>query len=230
MPTGEEQGSGEDEVVTEDDGGEAARLKRREAMRRAAGAAAVAGATWSAPRVEGLSILPDYAAAATGTGSFTFLIRTADAAPTYYDSVGDEVPACPGDGGSYFAVRAVDNPGATSVSPGPGNTNGTTRTVTAPIGPAGSATVTVLSGPSNQGEFNDTRSDISVAVNIDPPWNRCRVSSFTATKCNGSGATINQSGNPAPGAQNPAPFNVTFTIPGPQPNYLSHVQIVVSCT
>lgn len=219
-PSNEQQGDAET--------GDAERLKRREAMRRAAAGAAVAGAAWAAPKVEGLSVLPDYAAAATGTGSFTFTTRTADAAPTYYDSVGDDVPACEGSGGSHWNVRSPDNPGSTSINAG--NTNGTARSVTGPIGPAGSATMTVASGPSNQGENNETRNDISVSIDIDPPWNKCRVSSFVARKCDGGNATINANGNPAPGATNPAPVTVGFTIPGPQPNYLSWVQITVTCS
>lgn len=206
-----------------------ARIARRDAMRKAAAGAAAAGAVWAAPKVEGLTLVPDYAAAATGTGSYTFTTRTADGAPTYYDSVGDEVPACGGTGGSHWNVRAPDNPGAIFPN-GEGNTDGTTRTALAPIGPAGNATLTVASGPNNQGELNETRNDISVTINIDPPWNKCRVSSVLARKCNGTNATININNNPAAGATNPAPFTVGTTIPGPQSNYLSFVQVTVTCS
>lgn len=221
-------GTGDGDVVSEADASDDPRIARREAMRKAAIGAAVTGAVWASPKVEGLSVLPDYAAAATGTGSFTFRTRTADAAPTYYDSVGDEIPACPGSGGSHWNVRTPDNPGNTSINSG--NTNGTARSVTGPIGPAGSATMSVASGPNNQGELNETRNDISVAINIDPPFNKCRVSSAVARKCDGNNATININNNPSPGATNPAPFTVGFTIPGPQPNFLDNVTITVTCS
>lgn len=42
---------------------------RREAIKKAAVGATVAGAVWMAPRVEGLSVVPDYASAATLTGN-----------------------------------------------------------------------------------------------------------------------------------------------------------------
>ena len=209
---------------------DADRIARRELMRKAAIGAAVSGAVWAAPSVEGLSLVPDYAAAATGTGAFTFTVRTTDAENNYYvptNSAGDETPACSGSDGSYWNVQSPDNPGNTSINPG--ITNGTARFVTGPIGPAGSATMNVASGPANQGELNETRSDIAVTIDIDPPFNKCRVSSFVARKCNGDDATINAVNNPAPGATNPAPFTVPFTIPN-QPNYLSFVQVVVSCT
>lgn len=48
---------------------EQALIDRRAAMKKAAAAAAVAGAVWSAPRIEGLSLVPDYAAAGTFAGA-----------------------------------------------------------------------------------------------------------------------------------------------------------------
>lgn len=51
-------------------------LDRRKLLKRGAFAAGVAGAAWAAPRVEGLSLRPDYAAAATNNpnqpGTFVF--------------------------------------------------------------------------------------------------------------------------------------------------------------
>lgn len=46
-------------------------IDRRSAMKKAAAAAAAAGAVWSAPRIDGLSLVPDYAAAGTYSGSVT---------------------------------------------------------------------------------------------------------------------------------------------------------------
>ena len=42
---------------------------RRDLLRKSAAAAGVAGVVWSAPRVEGLSLRPDYAAAQSGAES-----------------------------------------------------------------------------------------------------------------------------------------------------------------
>jgi len=50
--------------MSEEHGFDAVRLSRRNAMRAAVATATVVG-VWSAPRIEGLSIVPDYAAAAT---------------------------------------------------------------------------------------------------------------------------------------------------------------------
>ena len=44
-------------------------VSRRDALRKGAAAAAVTGVAWSAPRIEGLSLRPDYAAAQTQTCS-----------------------------------------------------------------------------------------------------------------------------------------------------------------
>lgn len=53
----------------------AVRLNRRRSLKAAAAAAAAAGATWVAPRVEGLSVVPDFAAAGTAlTGPIRFVI------------------------------------------------------------------------------------------------------------------------------------------------------------
>lgn len=60
------------EFVASDDrapNDDAALVDRRSAIKKAAVAAATAGAVWSAPRIEGLSLVPDYAAAGSFTGS-----------------------------------------------------------------------------------------------------------------------------------------------------------------
>ena len=45
---------------------------RRNALRKAAVASGVAAAAWVAPRVDGLSVRPDYAAAGTARGTWSF--------------------------------------------------------------------------------------------------------------------------------------------------------------
>ena len=55
----------EDETPSADGG----MVARRDAIKKAAAGAAVAGAAWAAPRVEGLSVVPDFAAAATLAGT-----------------------------------------------------------------------------------------------------------------------------------------------------------------
>lgn len=49
---------------------DAAQAARRDTLKKAAAAAGVAAATWVAPRIDGLSIRPDYAAAGTARGTF----------------------------------------------------------------------------------------------------------------------------------------------------------------
>lgn len=53
--------------MTEPVEGNAARIDRRSAMKKAVIGAGAAGIVWSAPRIEGLSLRPTYAAAASGT-------------------------------------------------------------------------------------------------------------------------------------------------------------------
>lgn len=219
------------------------RTARREALKKAAAGAAVAGAVWTAPAVRGLTPLPDYAAAGTGTATRVFLIRTADwgnsNCPGYYctgDNSGDEVPACPGSGGSVWRAQGPDNPGITINSAGPtGGNPATNLSMTAPLvsptsAPIGSVNLAIGVGPNNQGELNDTRNDINMVINVDPPWNKCRVSSAVLTKCNGSTGTININNNPPTGPNTSGSYPVGFTIPGPQPNFVSYVTITVSCT
>lgn len=64
-----------DDVETED----AAMEARREMLKKAAAGFAVAGGVWVAPRIEGLSLAPDYAAAGTARGTFRFSRTASDA-------------------------------------------------------------------------------------------------------------------------------------------------------
>ena len=95
---GEESESAEapmDPAEDQKDSLDSSRMARRELMRKAAIGASVTGAVWAAPSIDGLSLVPDYAAAATGTGAFTFTVRTTDAENNYYvptDSAGDVTP------------------------------------------------------------------------------------------------------------------------------------------
>lgn len=60
-----EQVGGADQVEA------ATEISRRDALRKAAIGFGVAGAAWVAPKIEGLSMEPDYAAAGTAVGQFT---------------------------------------------------------------------------------------------------------------------------------------------------------------
>lgn len=64
---------------------------RRSALKKAAGAGVAAGLVWSAPKIEGLTLRPNYAAAMTAGGSFMF-----DATPGM--NGGSTVAICPGAG------------------------------------------------------------------------------------------------------------------------------------
>lgn len=77
----------EDEAITEvgdvaDDG----LSSRRSAIKKAAAGAAVVGAAWAAPKVEGLSVVPDYAAAATLPGGVGVTLPSIDVKIPFFGS------------------------------------------------------------------------------------------------------------------------------------------------
>lgn len=122
-------------------------VARRSAMKKAAAGAAAAGALWAAPRVEGLSLVPDFAEAATFTGS----------SPVVNFDIKVGVGVSPGSNPTWNA---------------PWNTARTvTQSVTSPtLGTLGSVSVTI---PPNT-EGNQT-SPVPGQVSFsgwDPPFNR----------------------------------------------------------
>lgn len=217
-------------MTESDDGNETtdpARVARRDALRKAAVAAGAAGAVWAAPKVEGLSLAPSYAAAATATAPHEVIITIGTS--------GDENNVGSGcnPGNHHWAITSLLNspyairnhptnaggqlthtntPGVT-VS-GPSRTRGPAPqpkpsswpsepttiyrvddqderfTVSAPLG-TGVGTVAIT----NPGGYIDSDLDgekrFDVTFNVDPPFNKCRVTEAILHACylepNGAG-------------------------------------------
>lgn len=173
---------------------------RRNLLKKAAAGAAAGGAAWVAPRVEGLSLVPDYAAAGTATtGVITFTL------------VGNG----PGVLGGDNWMNAQPSPQYTVTQNGPSDNQAII--LTAPLGPAGNAVWTFPAGLDTDGPAIPGG---AVVFNIDPPFNRCRViggeTDWEGSTGTGRGFRANNvgPGNPAgPTSPNPAsPFTVPIGI------------------
>lgn len=135
---------------------------RRAIIKKAAAGAAVAGAAWMAPRVDGLSLVPDYASAATLTGTVS----------TTHNFVWRRLDYDPNDG---CWDPAGDWPGQDfwSLNPGPAGAGDTmnqaiTRTVNVPG--QGDVSVTL-----NSGTTADSGANVPGSINFsgwDPPFNK----------------------------------------------------------
>ena len=245
----------EEGVESADESGIERRMARREALKRAAAGGAVGGAVWVAPKVEGLSLVPNYAAAGTGAATARFSIQatsrgsdwdTNNSSPYYTTDVDSDrnnasnnagLDGCNNGGNDWYVAVAANNPGVTggptSVPPGQGGfgrpSAGSPFRLTAPLGAAGNVSLVVPQGA--DADLEGSATTINVIFDIDPPWNRCRISNVTMNKCiPGSGdpqwSTVN---NPDPGVTNPAPFTAQVVIP-PQPRNLDRLDIDIACT
>lgn len=156
-------GSGDDEVVLDSadvgvDQSTEGHVHRRAALKAALGGAA-AGVAWSAPRIEGLSISPDYAQAASCVGANVIFTKNAND-----DCCGNQ--ECWGNG-SCFACTGN----------GCGNAGYNFNVAPKPF---------VISGNIN-GSCNGDDGRINITVNgIDPPFQRCTVN--VTGNCNDSGS------------------------------------------
>ena len=128
---------------------------RREALKKAAVASAVAGTLWAAPRVEGFSLLPDYAAAGTATPTGVRL---------QFNSPGPNI------GGDVFSANPYTTGTPSITVTGSGTTN-SVATLNAPLGNAGNVTANLGPVPADA----DKNATITVTFNVDPPFNKCRV-------------------------------------------------------
>lgn len=225
-----------EEIIDTDD----ARVKRRAALKLAAGAAA-AGAVWTAPKLEGFSIVPNYAAAGTAVvAATTFRIDTADIAqnfpaPGYYspqpspDAAGNAGDGCSGQNGDVYALSTLANPpGVTVNSAGP--TAARAINFSYPLGPAGNVVINV---PNGADADSGQTTNIDVAFTIDPPFNKCRVNAAALYGCNAQNTAIPLpiNNNPAAGASNPAPFTARVVANPPSPQGAAHhVDITVACS
>jgi hypothetical protein len=188
-------------------------------MKGAAGAAAAA-AVWSAPRVEGLSLVPDYASAGTATTPvITFRL----------DGNG------PGLLGANNWMNAAPSPAYTINSNGP--SDNATIVMTAPLGPAGNA---VFTFPTNQ-DTDGPAFNANVTFNVDPPFNRCVILSAVADwdgSTSDRGQTNAPFTNQSPNTTSPRSIPMTFG-PGPSSagnNFfnpatkLNWVEVRIQCT
>lgn len=182
------------------------RMDRRAALKKAAVAAGTAGAVWAAPRIEGLSITPDYAAAGTVSG-LTRTIRFGDVNGTTYPGVDN-----------YFQFKP--SPGTTPLS---GPTQNAPLRIRADLGAAGTAELEVAQGILADGDpFSGT-----VRFDVDPPYNRCAVTAITSNPTPGPGNNI----GPAPLPNTTAPFTQPFNV-GDHPiptTRVDDVSVTITC-
>ena len=207
-------------------------LTRHRALKKAAVAAAAAGAVWSAPRIEGLSSLPDYASAGTLPQGFTYTWRVGwvDAPPIgSADCWGTRTPGCTG--GNTGPVSMYANYGTYGPNGAGPKVQGTT---TSPLSPAPtSETVTFA-----WGGFADGTGTFSGSVNwsLDPPFNSCSIFSVNGS-IRGPGAffgpgTAPYTQNNAPAGITPTPTGANFSYRGTSPGggqQGSDLTIVIKC-
>jgi hypothetical protein len=165
---------------------------RRDALKKGAAAAAVGAVAWSAPRIEGLSVVPDYASAGTNTTPvITF----------HLDGNG------PGLAGYVNYMNAGASPAYTINQNGP--SANATITMVAPLGPAGNATFTFPSGQDTDGPAVSA----GVNFNIDPPFNKCVIISAVADwdgSTSDRGTTTAPFTNQSPNITSPRFIPLTF--------------------
>jgi hypothetical protein len=170
---------------------------RRDALKKAAAAGAVSAAVWAAPRVDGLSIAPDYASAGTNTtGVITFRL---DGNGPGLLGANNWMNA----GGSTAGVVVVQN----------GPSDNQAIILSTPLGPAGNAVYTFPSGLDTDGP---AVTGGTVVFNIDPPYNKCQIVGSN-TGWDGSTGGLptlgnNWSGTPIPNGS--SPFSQTVSMPG----------------
>lgn len=203
-------GDGRESISSDESGGSDAGVlggrstsdttSRRAALKKAAAGSAAAATVWVAPKVEGLSLVPDYAAAGTATtGTITFQLDGNNPAIL---------------GGNNW-MNAAPSPQYTVNQDGPSDSQDII--LTAPLGPAGNAVWTFPKGQDTDGPAIPGG---DVVFNIDPPFNRCRViggeTDWAGSTSPNRGSRANVAGptNPAsPLATNPtSPFTVPISI------------------
>lgn len=222
---------------------DATRVARREALKKAAVGAATVGAVWAGPRIEGLSLVPDYAAAGTAHGItkvFTISNASSDGPASVDNDNGGAGTGCDPYGGLIYgndwaAVAPSSNPGITVVSPQPNARNGNINmTYAVPStnnltpGPAGNINALIPSGW--DADLNNAEV-VTMSFAMNETNNKCRVQSAVMNKCGGGTGTVNLVNNPAPGAlNNPTSFAVSVNVPAGQPGNMQTLTITVECT
>lgn len=232
------------------------RASRREAIKKAAAAAAVSGVVWTAPRVEGLSIAPDYASAMTGGAPPVYLtIDSADdgsdfgtgctSGTDYYYFAHTPSPA---DHNSPTPIPAPYNPGWTLSNSNVRAENAPvvlTANLPSPVGVIAAVTVTIpnTNDADREGGGNEPIMDVAFS-GIDPPFNNCRVEAAGAPapgpvtananewiRCPGLGNAVeNISAHPGLGGNvhiGPQPYNNS---PANQRNPTSSFSVPITIT
>lgn len=198
----------------EDSGSES----RRSALKKAAAAGVVGAAAFAAPRVEGMSIAPNYAAAGTATTGVITLRLNGNG---------------PGLAGANNYMNANPSPSYTINQNGPSDNQAII--ITAPLGTAGNAVWTFPSGLDTDGPAIPGG---SVAFSVDPPYNRCRVVSGNTgwQGTTGGRPDVSNSASPAPVPNTNASFTQTISIPagGESPYYnpasaINFIEIRIQC-
>ena len=183
---------------------------RRDVLKKGAITGAVAGAVWSAPLIENLSVVPDYASAGTVSG----------VGPIVFKLVGYDEPFSTTDGG-----KAVPSPAYTVNNPGPSKNQ--TIQMTAPLGVAGNATLTFPQGSDvDDGPFSTT-----VRFDVDPPYNKCRVVSGRVDWDNdGLGfQPLSVTNVPVPNNTSPSTATLTAAQAGPTANGVENIDVTIEC-
>jgi hypothetical protein len=183
-------------------------ISRRVALKKAATAASVAGVAWAAPSVQGLSIIPDSSAAALSSiHGYTVSIK-------FGDTDGSTYPGAD----NYFKYKPSPNTTTPDTSPN----NNHALSITASLGIAGNAVMTVAQDQLADGNpFGG-----SIAFNVGPN-NQCRITGITSHPSPGPGN--NFSTVPLP---NSPTFTQNFNVgnhPGPT-SRVDDVTITITCS
>jgi hypothetical protein len=181
---------GEGDALDTDQAG--ASTSRRDALKKAAAAGAVGAAVWMAPKVDGMSVVPDYAAAGTSTtGVITFRLNGNN----------------PGILGGNNWMNAAPSPAYTITQNGPSDNQAII--LTAPLGAAGNAVYTFPAGQDTDGPGVTA----SVTFNVDPPFNRCVVlggrTDWEGSTSDRGTLNFGASGNQSPNTTSPRTVTVT---------------------
>jgi hypothetical protein len=201
-------------VEAVDDDPETGSINRRDALKKAGAASLVAGAVWAAPRIDGLSIVPDYASAGTAT---------TNAIAFKWNSDG---PGLAGGANSFHPEAGTGY----NITQG-GSTPGNPIQYVAPLGPAGNATMNLPSGTKADGvSFTGT-----VVFTVDPPFNKCVVTGGTFAPVTPAffgdlpGGSLTIGTSPSPNTT--SPITVPFTMPARPGNAVrvNGVTVTIKC-
>jgi hypothetical protein len=178
-------------------------VSRRDALKKAAIGAGIAGAVWSAPRIEGLSLVPDYAAAGTIPPGSTITIKVT--AATCSTAFGNNTncwgncvrPALTTCAPFQFHVPAYAPAAGTGIAgnpptptplpffplpgtPGTGAAYNSTTMLTNPAPPAPNQNEffdVVWSGNADENSMGSAK----VMFSLDPPFNMCTATATGRT-------------------------------------------------